>query len=289
MSKIAIAGLQLEALNGNNVESMEAEIDSAMTRFPWIDMIVLGELNACGSDPAYAQEMPGFAEQRFAEAARRNGIWLIPGSILETRGNELLNTAPVINPDGEVIARYSKLFPWYPYENAVDPGAQFVVFDIPDVGRFGLNICYDIWFPETMRTLAWMGAEVILHPTLTSSIDREVEHCMIRANAATNQCYVFDVNVAGPLGVGQSMVAGPGGEVIYAADRGREIIPLQLDLNYVRDVREHGWQNLGQPLKSFRDSKVQFPQYTEGYASDSLNQLGPLQMSKPRRNGGPGS
>jgi predicted amidohydrolase len=124
-----------------------------------------------------------------------------------------------------------------------------------------------------------MGAEVILHPSLTSTIDRDAEIAMIRAHAAMNQVYFFDVNVAGPLGVGQSCVAGPGGEVIYEADKGREIIPLKLDLDYLHDVRENGWQNLGQPLKSFRDSKVTFPQYSEGYASEPLRALGTLKMA----------
>jgi deaminated glutathione amidase len=282
MSKIAIAGLQLDAINGNNVDRMEAEIDAVKQRFPWVDMVLLGELNACGSDTACAQPMPGRIEDRFAEIARRNDIWLIPGSLMELDGGQIFNTAPVINPDGEVIARYRKQFPWRPYESEVTPGSDFVVFDIPDVGRFGVSICYDLWFPETSRTLAWMGAEVILHPTLTSTLDREVELCMVRASAASNQCYFFDVNVAGPLGVGQSILAGPGGEVIYKADRDREIIPLQLDLQYVRDVRENGWQNLGQPLKSFRDSEVQFPPYRDGYASESLKALGPLKLSSAR-------
>jgi deaminated glutathione amidase len=282
MSKIAIAGLQLEAISGNNVDSMEAEIDAVKQRFPWVDMVLLGELNACGSDAACAEAMPGQLENRFAEIARRNDIWLIPGSLMESDGGQIFNTAPVINPDGEVIARYRKQFPWSPYESKVTPGSDFVVFDIPDIGRFGVSICYDLWFPETSRTLAWMGAEVILHPTLTSSIDREVERCMVRASAASNQCYFFDLNVAGPLGVGQSILAGPGGEVIYQADRGREIIPLQLDLKYVRDVRENGWQNLGQPLKSFRDSEVQFPPYRDGYASESLKALGPLKLAGAR-------
>jgi hypothetical protein len=93
-----------------------------------------------------------------------------------------------------------------------------------------------------------------------------------------NQVYFFDVNVAGPLGVGQSCVAGPGGEVIHQAGKGREIIPLKLDFNYLHDVRENGWQNLGQPLKSFRDSKLKFPQYTEGYDSDALRALGELHL-----------
>lgn len=280
MSKISIAGLQLEAANGNNLESIETEIDAAARRYPWLDMLVLGELNAFGADQRNAQPMPGPFETRFAEIAKQHGIWLIPGSIVERDGNLLFNTAPVINPDGEVIARYRKQFPWRPYEQNIQPGADFVVFDIPDIGRFGVSICYDMWFQETLRTLTWMGAEVILHPSLTSTIDREAELSIVRASAAMYQCYFVDINVAGPLGVGQSIVAGPGGEVIYQAGKGREIIPLSLDLEYVRDVRRNGWQHLGQPLKSFRDSDVRFPPYSEGYGSESLEALGPLTLAK---------
>jgi deaminated glutathione amidase len=276
MSKIAIAGLQLEAVNGNNSDSLEAEIDAVIQRFPWVDMVVIGELNAFGTSPDNAQEMPGPFEERFAEIARRNDIWLLPGSIVEQAGDHRYNTVPVINPDGEVIARYRKMFPWCPYEKSITAGKDFVVFEVPGIGKFGVSNCYDMWFQETLRTLTWMGAEVILHPSLTSTIDREAERSIVRASAAMYQCYFFDVNVAGPMGVGQSIIAGPGGELIYQADRGREIIPLKLDLDYVRDVRANGWHHLGQPLKSFRDSLVRFPPYTEGYASESLCTLGPL-------------
>ena len=71
------------------------------------------------------------------------------------------------------------------------------MFDVPDVGRFGLYICYDMWIPETSRTLAVMGAEVILRPTLTGTIDRDLELSIARATAVTNQCFVFDINGVG--------------------------------------------------------------------------------------------
>jgi predicted amidohydrolase len=283
MSKISIAGLQLEAINGNNLDSMESEIDAVARRFPWVDMVLLGELNAFGTDSTLAQPMPGPCEARFSDIARRNHIWIIPGSIVEEHAGKLYNTSPVINPDGEVIARYRKQFPWCPYEKGMSPGKDFTVFDVPGVGKFGISICYDMWFPETLRTLTSMGAEVILHPSLTSTIDREAEHAIVQASAAMFQCYFFDVNVAGPLGVGQSIIAGPGGEVIYKAGKGREIIPLKLDLDYVRDVRKTGWHNLGQPLKSFRDSKLRFPPYSKGYVSEYLESLGPLVVPKSRR------
>jgi hypothetical protein len=66
---------------------------------------------------------------------------------------------------------------------------------------------------------------------------------------------------------------------VYLAGKGREVIPLKLDLDYVRDVRRTGWNNLGQPLKSFRDSPLRFPPYEHGHSSPSLKALGPLQIA----------
>lgn len=283
MSRIAIAGLQLEAVNGDNTERMEAEIDAVLRRFPWVEMVVAAELNACGSRASEAEPMPGPREAHFSRIARRHGIWLVPGSMFESAGGKIYNTTPVIDPEGEVIARYRKLFPWLPYEKDTSPGSDFVVFDVPGAGRFGLSTCYDMWFPETLRALTWLGAEVILHPSLTSTIDRQAELAMVRAHAAAFQCYFFDVNLGPTVGCGQSCVAGPGGGVLHQAGRGREIFPLKLDFGYVRDVRNTGWNNLSQPLKSFRDSPVRFPCYGDRYGSRALDALGPLAI--PARRG----
>ena len=281
MSQIAIAGLQLELNNGDNLALIDREIRSVMQRFPWLNMLVIGELGAFGAGKQFAQPLPGPNEQHFCELAKQHAVWLIPGSLYENRDGQLFNTTPVINPAGAVVNRYSKMFPWTPYETGVEAGDKFVVFDVPEIGRFGISICYDMWFPETTRTLACMGAEIIIHPTMTNTIDRDAELAIMRASAVTNQCYVVDVNVAGQIGNGRSIVAGPGGEVIYQAGAGRDIFPLRLDLNAVRNAREHGWHGLGQPLKSFRDSKIQFPPYSDtNYDSEYLNQLGPLEPPK---------
>jgi predicted amidohydrolase len=285
MTTFSIAALQLDGHNRDNVEQMITEIDAVARRYPWLDMVLCPELSACGSDPASAEPMPGPREQRFQEIARQHGIWLIPGSMFEAEGGRVFNTAPVITPDGEVIARYRKQFPFLPYERGVSPGDRFTVFDVPDVGRFGVNICYDMWFPESVRALVWQGAEVILHPTLTTTIDREAEIAMVRAHAAVNQCYFVDVNLAGPLGVGESCIAGPGGEVLHRAGKAREIIPIKIDLDYLREVRECGWNGLGQPLKSFRDSQLQYPQNAANARSEWLDGLGELEMPR-RRTGG---
>ena len=85
----------------------------------------------------------------------------MPGSVYELASDgRIHNTALVLAPDGELVATYRKVFPWQPHE-ACAPGDGFVTFDIPEIGRIGLAICYDGSFPETFRQLAWMGAELI--------------------------------------------------------------------------------------------------------------------------------
>lgn len=275
-----IAALQLDLDPGDNVGRIAAEISALKKRMPWVRMVVLGELAAFGPNPARAQTMPGPAETRFCEVARKHKLWLVPGSMYERKGSLVFNTSPVIDPAGNVVARYRKQFPFYPYEKSVEPGHETVVFDVPGVGHFGISICYDMWFPETTRSLCWMGAEVILHPTMTYTIDRDAELAIARASAVANQCYFVDVNVAGSLGLGRSIVCGPGGEVVHQAGSGREAIVFEVDLAYLRNVRERGWHCLGQPLKSFRDSKIVFPAYGAGVApSKALARLGRLAMA----------
>jgi deaminated glutathione amidase len=146
-----------------------------------------------------------------------------------------------------------------------------------------MSICYDMWIPETSRTLAVLGAEVILHPTLTRSIDRDVELSIARATATTNQCYVFDINGIGDGGNGRSIICDPEGTVLYEAGSGEETIPLEIDLEHVRRSRSRGLLRLGQPLKSFRDRPVDFPIYQPGARYPYLDSLGPLE--KPTRAG----
>ncbi len=281
MRKLIVAGLQLDLRAENNLARIGVEIAAVKRRFPWLDMVVLPELCAYGPSLEHAEDEDGPAERAFRQFAQQHGIWLLPGSFFQRRLGGIGNVAPVINPAGEVVARYRKMFPFRPYEEGVTPGDSFCVVPIEGVGRIGVSICYDLWFPEITRSLACLGAEALLVPSLTNTIDRDAELALARANAASNQCYVVNVNAGAPLGVGKSIVCGPGGEVVHEAGSTFEAFPIELDLEYVERVRRHGWHGLGQPLKSFRDSSISFPAYHRDGTPDALDALGPLRKPAP--------
>ena len=286
MNPFSVAGVQMNvSASGNNIPEMRRQLGVLMQRFPWVQMVVFSELCAFGPLPSHAQPKEGPAEAEFRSMAAEHGVWLVPGSIFEIDDGRRYNMAMVIDPLGRVVGRYRKMFPFQPYEQGVEPGHEFLVFDIPEVGRIGLSICYDLWFPETTRTLVAMGAEVIIHPALTNTIDRGVELAITQASAAMNQCFIVDINGVGDGGYGRSSVVGPQGNVIYEAGSGQEIIPVQLHLDQVRWERQNGILGLGQVLKSFRDRRVEFPVYRpESFDNSYLDALGPLKpVARPQK------
>lgn len=278
MTPFAIAGLQLDLPQTGNLDLVIKKIRTTMLRYPWVQMVLLSELAICGAGVGTAEKLPSDTESRLGALAKELDIWLVNGSLYEKRDGKVYNTTSVLSPQGDVVARYRKMYPFFPYEQGVEPGQEPCVFDVPGVGRFGVSICYDMWFPETSRALACAGAEVILHPTLTNTCDRDVERAMVQATAAQQQCYVIDVNGAGAQGYGRSVWAGPDGEVLYEATSTEEIIALEIDLDRVRRSRERGMRMLGQPLKSYRDAGHSYAHENAETRDPYLGTLGPLEV-----------
>ena len=283
MTPFAIAGVQMHvAALHPNVDAMRHRIEILMARFPWTQMVLFSELAPFGPLDQFALPFPNDVLEQFQEDARRYGIWLVPGSMFEkTEDGRIFNTSVVINPEGEIVSKYSKMFPFRPYESGVSAGTEFCVFDVPEVGRFGLSICYDIWFPETTRQLTSQGVEVLLHPVLTGTTDRDAELAIARATAAQFQCYVFDVNGLGAGGVGRSLVIDPSATVLHQSAGQEDLFPIEIDLDQVRRQRETGMKGLGQVLKSFRDREVDFTVYDRQSGADAyLSTLGKLETPK---------
>lgn len=202
MQTFSIAGLQLclapaTSAEASNFEEIREHVLSTVRRFPHVDMIILRELCTFGPAPRFAEIAAGATDKKYAALAVEADVWLCNGSVFEREGANLYNTMSLYQPDGKVACRYRKMYPFLPHEVGISAGNEPKVFEIPGVGRLGLSICYDMWFPETIRSLVWQGAEIIIHPTLTNTIDRDAELSIARANATMNQCYLVDINAAG--------------------------------------------------------------------------------------------
>jgi predicted amidohydrolase len=261
---------------GTPLEVFAEDVAATLDAEPSIGMLVYPELHLF--------EVPDDLDDDAAEAARRafsvpidsqfvadlggiaraRGVWLVPGSICERGpGGELFNTALVFAPDGSLRAHYRKVFPWRPVE-PYDPGREFVVFDVDDVGRFGLSICYDAWFPELSRHLAWQGARTVLNLVKTTTPDRAQELVLVRANAIVNQTFVVSVNCAGPRGRGRTLVVGPEGETLAeSGDASETTLVTTIDPAHADAVRRDGTAGVTRVWHQFKpdDHPIELPLY----------------------------
>lgn len=278
---LGIAGIQMTVARGeDNSGPMLSKMKYVSLLFPWVDLIFFSELCLSGLDMKMALSDPERELEKFSRFASDENKWVIPGSFYEKQGDRIYNTAVVISPDGEIVARYSKMFPWRPLETSAS-GEEFCVFDIPGKGRVGLCICYDQWFPEVARTLTWMGAEAVFCPTATITPDREQEIIMSRANAIANQVYWFSLNGLDAGGIGQSVFVDPEGRILQKVGSGEQFMTEIIDLDLVSRVRKYGTMGHCQVLKEFGSYKGKFPVYENDMSkAEVFKSLGPVRLHK---------
>jgi len=225
----------------------------------------LDPVDSQASMEASAEPLDGPRDRTLSELAGDLGIWLLPGSVLERGGDgRIYNTAAVYSPEGKRLASYRKVFPWKPYET-VSSGTEFVVFDMTGYGRVGLSICYDAWFPEHSRHLAWMGAELVLNVVRTPTNDRVQEVVIGQANAIVNQNFVASVNAASPSGVGRSLLVDPEGRIRIEATGPEDATLVDvIDLDQVGNVRQYGTAGVTRPWEQFTegDDAIPLPLYS---------------------------
>jgi predicted amidohydrolase len=251
------------------------EARAAVAAHPGLDLLVYPELHLFHAPQAdraeanaalrdAAQPMGGDLDHALAALAAELGVTLVPGTLCEAGPmGELFNTARVYGACGTVLASYRKIFPWRPSE-PYDPGSGWVVFDLPGKGRIGLTICYDAWFPEATRQVAWLGAELVLNLVKTTTHDRAQELILARAAAITNQIFLLSVNCAGPIGMGDSLLVGPEGEVLaQSSGSAPGVIRAAIDLERVAQVRDHGTCGENRMWSQFRpgEARIALPAY----------------------------
>ena len=210
-----------------------------------------------------AEPIPGPSTTFYGELARHHGIVLVT-SLFERRAAGLYhNTAVVFEKDGSIAGKYRKMHipddPAYYEKFYFTPGdLGFQPIDT-SVGRLGVQVCWDQWYPEGARLMALRGAEMLIYPTAIGyeSSDtpeeqerqREAWTTVQRGHAVANGLPVITVNRVGhepdPSGQtrgitfwGSSFVAGPQGEFLYRASQDREEnTVIDIDLKRSENVR----------------------------------------------------
>ena len=186
----------------------------------------------------YAEEIPGPATDALAEACRRLDVHVVCG-LLEREGDELRNAAVLVGPDG-LVGTYRKThLPFLGVDRFVVPGDTLDVFETP-LGRIGVEICYDLRFPEATRTLALRGADIVAHPTnfpLAARIQTELITC---ARAAENRVYLLTANRVGKERWGEfcgwSQIVDPFGTRLAEAGETEEaLLVADVDVEKARD------------------------------------------------------
>lgn len=232
-------------------------------------LVILQELHAsvyfCQSeDPArfdLAEAIPGPRSELLASAARECGVVLV-SSLFERRAPGLAhNTAVVFERDGQIAGRYRKMHipddPGYYEKFYFTPGdLGFVPIDT-SVGRLGVLVCWDQWFPEAARLMALAGAELLIYPTAIGWCDadspaeqqRQLEAwtTVQRGHAIANGLPLIACNRVGqetdPAGGpdarfwGHSFVCGPQGEFLERADDQERHLLVEIDRSRTEQVR----------------------------------------------------
>jgi N-carbamoylputrescine amidase len=176
----------------------------------------------------YAETEDGYTQTHMKEAARRHGFHIVSTIFEMARPGLYYDTAMLINPAGEIVAKYRKVHPaaLLSLEKIYfRGGSSFPVFPLAD-WTIGFSICYDNLFPESCRTLALHGAELIFAPYATPVADPWENFLSTRA--LENGVYLAACNHVGQEGdwfmTGKSMVIDPGGKILQQASSTQEEI-----------------------------------------------------------------
>ena len=211
-----------------NIRKMEKIV--AMASKQKTDLVVFPELSLTGyvvRDQIYelAERIPGPSVRSIAKIAEKNGIYIIFGmpELSEKAQATLYNTAVIVGPEG-IVGKYHKMY--LPTHSVFEekryfrPGYQTPVFDT-DLGKIGLIICYDIYFPEVTRLIRLNGAQLIVCISASPGIRRVFFEILTAARAIENTAFLAFTNLVGVEdGLqfwGGSRLVGPNGKVLVQA------------------------------------------------------------------------
>ena len=242
-----VTSIQLEIKDRPKEKTLE-HVLRLLDQAPPSDLILLPEMWPCGyySFERYQSESEPL-DGPTVEVLREKAIGLkshvLMGSIVEREGNNLFNSSLLLNPRGEIIARYRKihLFGHQSKESRILSRGEKVVVAATPWGKAGLSTCYDLRFPELYRRMVDEGATFFLVPSAWPYSRLEAWILFNRARAHENLAYLFSCNCAGfnagQKYAGRSVFVDPWGIVIAGGGDGECIVSAEVDLELVDSVR----------------------------------------------------
>jgi N-carbamoylputrescine amidase len=205
-----------------------------------------------------AEPIPGPTTQLLSTAAKKHKITLV-SSLFEKRAGGLYhNTAVVFGPNGKILGTYRKMHipddPGFNEKFYFTPGdTGFQPIDTP-VGRLGILVCWDQWYPEAARLMALRGAQILIYPTAIGwargekkdvcQTQRSAWQTIQRSHAIANGLFVLSINRTGREKNldfwGTSFVSNPMGRVVAEASTSRaQIVRASLQLSETTTTRQH--------------------------------------------------
>jgi predicted amidohydrolase len=241
-----VAVAQMEPKLGEN----ERNLDAALARLEeavaaGAELLVLPECALPGymfgsleEAMPYAEEIPGPSTDALEAACRRLGAHVVCG-LLERDGDLLRNAAVLVGPDGLVGSYRKTHLPFLGVDRFTTPGDELPVFDTT-LGRIGVEICYDLRFPEVTRTLALRGAEIVAHPTNFPMAAKVQTELITVARAAENRIFLLTANRVGKERWGEfcgwSQIVDPYGKRLAEAGETEEaLLVADIDIEKARD------------------------------------------------------
>jgi predicted amidohydrolase len=210
-----------------------------------LEFIVLPELFDIGfryDDYAKAGPgIPGLTSEFMQSLAEEHSSYVV-GTGLEKKDSLYFNTLVLTSPEGKTIGSYRKIHPFQSERDVFAGGNMVTLFDIKGV-RVGVEICYDVRFPEVSRKLALEGAELILMPAAFPDPRSAHWDNLVMARAIENQLFVAAANRVGPsfdekTYFGHSQVVDPWGARLTRMNSENDVFASSIDTAMIKSVRE---------------------------------------------------
>ncbi|KYM92629.1 Omega-amidase NIT2 [Atta colombica] len=201
----------------------------------------------------YAESIPdGETSTALSEAARKNNVYVIGGTIPERNNDKLYNTCTVWGPDGKLVVMHRKMHLFnidikgkitFRESDSLSAGNSLTIFEAKGC-KIGIGICYDIRFEEMARLYRNKGCQMLVYPAAFNMTTGPLHWSLLqRARANDNQLYVACVSPArgsppGYVAWGHTQLTNPWGEILGELNAVEDMIVFDIDLKIVNEVRE---------------------------------------------------